>query len=133
MKRILNKSFWFSLAVIYSLTLLYFSLIRIKAESLPVNFANADKLFHLGAYFGLSFLWNFFYLAKKKTPKAIPNVWIGVAVIIFGIIIEILQRDLTTYRGFEWLDIVANSSGVILCHIFLATIGTKFLAKHFYG
>lgn len=133
MKRILNKNLWLALSIIYSSTLLYFSLIRIKAESLPVNFPNADKLFHFGAYFGLAFLWNFFYYAKKKKASAIPSLIIGVAAIGFGIIIEVLQRDLTTYRGFEWWDIVANSTGVILCHIFLVSIRSRFLTKHFYG
>jgi VanZ family protein len=44
-------------------------------------------------------------------------------VIVFGMLIEVLQGTLTTYRQPDWADVLANSIGVfiafILCVVFL--------------
>ncbi len=119
MKLILNKNVWLFLALAYTISLLVASLVKIKSDSLPVNFTNADKIFHFGAYFAMTLIWNFYYYIRKKSAEKKPNLWICFAIIIFGIIVELLQRDMTTYRSFEWLDVVANSLGVIFGYIVL--------------
>lgn len=96
---------------------------------MSVSFKHADKLFHFSAYFGMTLLWHVYLFAKEKTNNLKPNFWICLSIIGFGIIVEVIQRDLTTYRGFEWLDIVANTSGVILASLVLWIIGPKLAVK----
>lgn len=45
--------------------------------------------------------------------------------ISFGIIIEIMQKEFTTSRQFEWSDIVANSLGSLLAIVFLYKFSDK--------
>lgn len=112
MRHTLANSLLLLIAVGYTIGLLVVSLIQIESEELPVNFPFADKLFHFGVYFLLTCLWHLFYFNKKNKKKYLPNLWICGAAVAFGIIVELLQKYTTTYRGFEWLDIVANTSGV---------------------
>src|SRR5699024_208586 len=129
MRNILNKNLWLILAVIYSVSLLFVSLVRIKSDGMSVSFKHADKIFHFGAYFGMTLIWHVYLFAKEKTNTLQPNLWICLSIIGFGIIVEVFQRDLTTYRGFEWLDIVANTSGVLLASLVLMLIGPKLAVK----
>ncbi|HLS31835.1 MAG TPA: VanZ family protein [Flavobacteriaceae bacterium] len=129
MKSILNKNVWLVLALIYTVGLLVVSLVKIESEGLSVNFKHADKIFHFGAYFGMTLIWHFYLFAKEKTNDLYPNLWICLSIIGFGIVVEIIQRDLTTYRGFEWLDILANTLGVIVASLFLALVGPKLAVK----
>ena len=74
-----------------------------------VSFGNIDKVYHLFAYFTLTNCWLFTFY---KRPKA--KYIVVITCIIFGIIIEILQATTTTYRTGDYLDVVANTTGVIL-------------------
>lgn len=111
--------------------LLFVSLVKIKSEGLPVSFKHADKIFHFGAYFGMTLIWHFWLFAKEKTNNLQPHLWICLFIIGFGIVVEIIQRDLTTYRGFEWLDILANSLGVMFASLVLVLVGPKLAVKLF--
>lgn len=71
--------------------------------SVPGN----DKWHHGLAYFTCMFCW-----AQWITPPG-PRLKLAVAFILMGALIECLQ-GLTTYRTFEWLDMLANTVGVIL-------------------
>jgi len=120
MKSILRSKLLFLLVALgYTLALLTASLIKIESESLPVRFEHADKLFHFGAYFTLTILWHLFYFIHRRTKEYHPYWVICLLAVVFGIIIEILQGSATTYRGFEWLDIVANTLGVVLASVAL--------------
>ena len=64
---------------------------------------------------------NSYWNCKKETfQKNVKYVILGC--IIFGIIIEILQGVVTSYRTASYLDIVANTIGVLLAvvifHVF---------------
>lgn len=72
-------------------------------------FPNSDKIYHLFAYFSLAISWLFSFL-KKQNSKFI----IALGCIIYGIIIEVLQNTLTTYRTGDYLDVLANTLGVVL-------------------
>src|SRR5690625_5016091 len=98
MKSLLNKNLWLVLALIYTISLLFVSLVKIKSENISVSFKHADKIFHFGAYFGMTLLWHFYLFTKEKTNNLLPNFWLCLSIVGFGILIEVLQRDLTTYR-----------------------------------
>jgi len=67
---------------------------------------NGDKLGHFLAYAVMTF-W-FLHLSQKQ--------WLVVCLfLVMGFVIEALQ-GLTTYRFFEWLDLLANTFGVVLAY-----------------
>lgn len=120
MKHLLaNKYLVLIFALIYSLALLCVSLIKINEGSLPIKFHNADKVFHFFAYFGLALLWLYYDITRIGKADHRRSLWICALAVVFGIIIEILQRELTSYRGFEVLDILADTFGVVLAFMIL--------------
>ncbi len=66
---------------------------------------NADKIAHLAGYAVLMFWWAQLVLERR---------WkLAVTAVLFGIIIELLQ-GLTPNRQPDLLDVLANSSGILL-------------------
>ncbi|WP_232455883.1 VanZ family protein [Polaribacter sp. SA4-10] len=86
-----------------------------------ISFGNIDKVYHLFAYFTLTICWLFTYYKKPKAKYIVI-----VSCIIFGIIIEILQGTITSYRTGDYIDIVANTAGVIVA----LTIYNQILKKN---
>lgn len=108
-----NISFVFALSC--TLLILFLSLANIGKVQI-IQIEASDKVYHLAAYFILSSCWFLFFYFKKKIFSNYLKVYIIVALIIFGIIIEALQFSLTTYRTFDWWDALANSLGIFLAY-----------------
>ena len=103
--KVLLKDNIFILAIGVTIAIAYLSLM--KAPKIEISFANTDKMYHLFAYFTLTISWLFSFY-KKPNKK----YYIVIACIIYGIIIELLQSNLTVYRTGDYLDVLANTFGV---------------------
>jgi len=115
------KDKMFLIAVSITLSLVILSLMKIPAHNLGIT--HLDKWQHCFAYFVLSISWlTVFYKKKKK-------LLIVVCCILLGIIIEILQNKLTSYRTGDYHDVIANSLGVLLGLFAFNKIGTKIEVK----
>jgi VanZ family protein len=77
-----------------------------------IKVANIDKGYHSIAYFFLTITWLITFYKKPEKKYIIIT-----SCIIFGIIIEILQSTLTIYRTGDYLDVFANSLGVLIALI----------------
>ncbi|WP_251360011.1 VanZ family protein [Kangiella sp. TOML190] len=85
-------------------TVVIFILSLIPGKQLPSGLP-WDKAVHFVGYAGLAFLAR---LGSKKHPS-----WqLVIGCIIFSLLIEFLQQFIPN-RGFEWLDLLANSLGVV--------------------
>ncbi|CAM4058297.1 VanZ family protein [Gillisia limnaea] len=117
------------LAIVYTIALTVASLIQLGDLSVGA-FSPTDKMLHTGASFVLALVWMLFYLLRMEQKKNYVPAFlvISVLVIIFGILIEVLQGVLTTYRQPDWADVVANSIGVLLA-LSLSFFFKKFLIK----
>ncbi|MUP44512.1 VanZ family protein [Gramella sp. BOM4] len=84
------------------------------------GFDPTDKMLHAGAYLFLTLLWKLFFVFKQSDFQRYKAnlMWVAVACFLFGMLIEVLQGTLTSYRTPDWWDILANSTGVILAVIF---------------
>ena len=107
------------IAVFFTISILAGSLIR--SEFIVVkSISTSDKTYHLIAYFLLMLSWLYAFFKKEKFQKNVKYIILGC--FIFGIIIEILQEVITSYRTASYLDIIANTVGVLLAvlifHIF---------------
>lgn len=96
------------IAITITIVIAILSLIRLGKQ--PISFTNIDKVEHSIAYFTLTFSWLFALKSNKKNQRII----LAVICILFGIVIEVLQSTITNYRTTEYLDIIANSFGVLL-------------------
>jgi|TARA_B100000700_G_C14912732_1_gene793100 VanZ family protein len=114
----------FFLAGLYTATLIFFSLYKITPEITMGDLSVGDKLLHASAYFVLFLVWKFSFFLKAKnnyTYKA-TILKISVLCIAFGMLIEVLQGTLTSYRQPDWLDVIANSTGVLIASILFLTL-----------
>jgi VanZ family protein len=107
------------IAIFFTISITIGSLVKsdfIVVKSISVS----DKIYHLIAYFLLMLSWLYVFCKKETLQKNVKYVILGC--IIFGIIIEILQGIITSYRTASYLDIVANTIGVLLAvvifHVF---------------
>ena len=107
------------IAVFFTICILFGSLVKsefIVVESISVS----DKTYHLIAYFLLMLSWLYAFFKREKFEENVKYIILGC--FIFGIIIEILQGVITSYRTASYLDIVANTIGVLLAvvifHVF---------------
>lgn len=96
-------------------TVIYLSFFKPPSME-ETRFPGLDKVAHVCMYAGMSgMLWLEFF--KNHRRNMIPShAWIGAVIcpVLFSGAIELLQEYCTTYRGGDWLDFLANSSGVLL-------------------
>lgn len=103
------------LAICYSIVLTIFSLIAIK--QLPKLGSNYDdKIFHVFAYSVFVLIW---YLALHSKKARNQIFIIALCSIIYGIILEVLQGQVTLERHLDLFDILANCIGVAIASLFL--------------
>tara|TARA_B110000503_G_scaffold111491_1_gene166980 strand:- start:55 stop:411 length:357 start_codon:yes stop_codon:yes gene_type:complete len=104
----------FIIALGITISIVCLSLLKIPETQVKIT--NIDKVYHSIAYFTLTISWLIAYYKKSQ---------IKYIIVIFGIIIELLQSTLTDYRTGEYLDVIANSSGVLLALLIFSLISKK--------
>ena len=74
-----------------------------------------DKLAHVVISFGLVGIWLRFFYTKERKMMSISTIYAVFGLcLLYGIIIEVLQHVLTTYRQADTFDVVANIIGLLL-------------------
>ena len=121
------KTYFFVITILYSIALTVVCLIDLNGV-IEVKISFGDKIFHSLAYVVLTALWyyTFYYNLKFNKGKALINA--VVISIIFGIVIEVLQGTVTTYRSSDINDVFANSFGAILAAVVIA-VKNKYILK----
>jgi VanZ family protein len=95
------------IAVLITASIAVLSLI--KLGKLPVSINNIDKIQHMIAYFFLTLSWLVALGTNKKSLYIIV-----LSCVFYGVLMEVLQVKITTYRAGEYYDILANILGVLL-------------------
>lgn len=115
---------WLVLGCLWVATIFYLSLIPHPPE--PIHFEYSDKLEHTLGYAALM-LW-FCQIYHQPAQRML----LAVLLIGMGIALELLQR-MTGYRYFDYADMLANGTGVLLswalAHTPLGRIYSLFEAK----
>jgi VanZ family protein len=102
------------IAVFFTISITIGSLV--KSDLIAVEIVSvSDKIYHFIAYFLLMLSWLYVFFKKKAFTQHVKYIFIGC--IAFGIIIEILQGITTTYRTSSFLDVIANTFGVVFASI----------------
>ena len=114
------------LAIIITIIIAFLSLSIVPKINLGIHIKSSDKYLHTFAYFTLSIVW--FFALRDKFNNHLFKTYLITFLILYGIILEVLQGKLTSYRTADFFDIVANTVGIIVATIFF----NKFL-KWFNG
>lgn len=92
-----------------------------KPPSTGINdIPNIDKVVHICMYLGMSgMLWLEFLRGHKNDGSPLWHAWMGAFAcpILFSGVVELLQEYCTTYRGGDWMDFAANTTGVVLASL----------------
>jgi VanZ family protein len=103
-----DKTVYISIAI----TILITALSLFKVQRIPISdVSNLDKIQHTLAYFVLTVSW---FISRDIKFKATTDGIILICCFAFGIIIEVLQGSITTYRTASFLDVIANSLGILI-------------------
>ena len=98
---------WYGIGALLLLAVIVSSLVPVpRIESAP-----NDKLIHFLLYL-VPMAW-FGQLRLRRH-------WLALGFILLGFLLELIQGQ-TRYRTFEWLDVVANSTGVIVAWLLVTT------------
>ena len=91
-----------------------------------------DKVVHICMYGGLSTLLWIEYLLRHRTPD-MRHLVVGASIspIVMSGGIEILQTICTSTRSGDWLDFIANCTGVIIASLLGHYLWRPFIQKHF--
>ncbi len=95
--------------------------------SLDLDIPYFDKIVHFTFYFIAGALGSLFLHSLQRGAKADSRRLLKflLGLIGYGILIEVLQDSVTTYRSAELLDILANSVGAIIGILFIRTVNRK--------
>ena len=99
--------FWKIISGLYTLSIFYFCLKR--PSSGGVSVPHLDKVFHFSCYFLYLLLLRLSFFRKRA-------VWSLPYAFFFGFLIEALQAQ-TSYRSFEWADMLANGLGALCAYV----------------
>ena len=102
-------------AIVITISITYLSLSKVSSIIPVLEIKNGDKYQHLLAYFGMMMSWLF--VSQKLNTKHISRLWAVMGVFLFGVLMEVLQQRLTTYRQADLYDVFANLSGIIIAYI----------------
>ena len=94
----------------------------------PFKMENGDKLGHVIAYFAHTLFW-LLYAVKNRVLKKALLFAISLS-FFYGIVIEVLQGAITTYRTTSYYDVLANSVGILLASLIFATYQKNMLKKN---
>jgi len=103
-------------SIILFLVITYLSLMTPPKIGIQL-FRNWDKVVHFCMYGGLSGVFWIEFLMKHRNKKAnYMYAVIGAIVypILLGGLLELCQMYFTKYRSGDWMDFLANTSGVIV-------------------
>ena len=111
------KKYPVSLVII--LAVIYLSFFKPPTTDLG-TIPNLDKVVHICMYFGMSgMLWLEVLRAHRRDRTPMWHAWGGAFVcpVLFSGAVELLQAFCTTYRGGDWLDFAANTTGAVLASL----------------
>lgn len=122
-KKLLEHNFLLGVALCYTGLITLASLWRFIAFN-PIPFKNGDKLGHCIAYFGFTLVWFLFFFYSNVIQFSFKKCvqWAAVFAFFYGLSMEAAQGWFTDYRMPEFMDVLANTAGVILAVILVVFV-----------
>lgn len=115
------------IAASITLSIAYLSLSKPFDIGLTVPINNVDKIKHAFAYFVLSYSWMLVFYQRGDLTKY--RKILCLFLFLYGVLMEVLQITITSYRQGDFLDLLANFSGIFICYLFFNKIRRKISVK----
>ncbi|GAA4276941.1 VanZ family protein [Aquimarina mytili] len=128
-KKLLGHKYLFLLVILSTSIITWASLAKF-VNPVGFNVKGSDKIAHCIAYFVFALVWFvfFFFSNNGKTSFIQSIVRTFIVCFFYGVLMESLQFLLTSYRSFEWFDVLANTSGIIFAVLFLKVLENKLVS-----
>jgi len=113
-RHLLGVKVFLGVAIIYTIALTFISLVE-KVSLSKINISFNDKIAHFLAYFILASLWTI-YISFKLNKSSLKQVFLLIIPLgfFYGIIIEVLQKQITETRNADVFDAIANFIGLVV-------------------
>ncbi len=112
------------LAILYTLFIVYASLGKYMMQVIPKDINGGDKIAHFGAYAVFVIVWVLsISLNTIRDDRGRYLKYIVLSGLVLGFLMEICQYVFTSYRQMDWLDMVANSVGILIGYL----VSVKFM------
>ncbi|WP_082422498.1 VanZ family protein [Aquimarina longa] len=127
-KNLLGHKFLLCLLIVLISVITWASLARF-INPIGIKVKGSDKIGHFTAYFVLSTVFFLFLFFSEKLNKSLKtSIYIAFVVcVLYGILMEVLQYSLTTYRSSEWYDVIANTSGTVFALFIIILLKNKLI------
>ncbi len=122
-KTLLERKLYYAIAIFITLAIGIGSLVTLKGVMVQPVKLLSDKVIHAVAYGILSISWLLALKFELKTQKS--KIWLLLAIVGYGIIIEVLQGVFTNYRQADTFDILANFVGITVGFVFFSLVLQK--------
>lgn len=120
----------YPISILVILGVIYLSFFRPPSVPEISQIPHLDKVVHIGMYFVLSsLLWFESYRKGRNTPTRTAWTIAFIFPVLFSGAIELLQEYCTSYRGGDWLDFLANSTGALLAALCFKFVVRKQMVK----
>ncbi|RZS98860.1 VanZ family protein [Aquimarina brevivitae] len=112
---------WLAVASSFTILLTAASLYKFILSPFDVDLDNGDKVLHFVAYAILALVWFFcaFFSTKIKYTYTKILALVAIFCAFYGVLMEVAQGFLTTYRTMDYKDALANTSGIVFVVIIL--------------
>ncbi len=108
------------IAIIATIFIAILSLTSVPKFDLGFKLKSSDKYLHALAYFTLSLIW--YFALQNKLKKISFKIFVIIALIFYGIILEALQGGLTNYRTADLFDVFANIFGIAIATLLFSKL-----------
>ncbi|MFW5803918.1 MAG: VanZ family protein [bacterium] len=122
----------FKYTIIWGLIILFFCLVNFNSgnsESIFADLLFFDKIIHLFIFFVFSIL---LLIDLKNLYQKLSRKHYLITFFLsffYALLTELMQKNFTSYRSFEWYDILADVLGIILALILFKLNRAFFLEK----
>lgn len=115
-KRLLKAKPLLYFAILYSIAISFlFFLPSSDFVEVKIPIHGLDKIVHGIIHFILILIWSFYFYVKNDFKFSVKWMLpLFLFLMLFGIIVEVLQGELTDSRGEDILDVAANFTGSLL-------------------
>lgn len=115
-RSLLGRNLYLLIAITLTIVITVGSLISVNNVVKLPAFNFFDKIVHVSAYCILSISW--FLVCNDKFQYLKNGAYIAILLFIYGIIIEVLQGVITSYRQADVFDMFANLTGIVIAWVF---------------
>ncbi len=101
-------------AIGYTILIIVASLGRFVMGVFPKGVAHSDKIGHFVAYAGFAFVWGVYFVKVLNFQLLKSSRLVFLWSVSFGVLMECCQWVFTSYRQFDYYDMLANTVGSLL-------------------